>query len=124
MNAQVPLLLKIRLVSVKGTCIVSLRAPPSDRIWFSFKEMPDIDMAPEPCIRDIRMRIGPLGTFIADQIKVLLESLCLFTAKSILFALVLSHFSNWKMYEVYRVCRQLVENKLFHYLGREIFFLI
>lgn len=68
--SQVPLLLKIRLVSVKGTCIVSLRAPPSDRLWFSFKEMPDIHLEPEPCIGDHRINSGLLGSYIANQIKV------------------------------------------------------
>jgi len=69
-NEQVPLLLKIKLVSVKGTCRVCLRAPPSDRIWFSFKEMPNIKFAPEPIIGDHRISSGPLGSFIANQIKV------------------------------------------------------
>ncbi|KAG0570751.1 hypothetical protein KC19_6G184800 [Ceratodon purpureus] len=68
--SQLPLMLKIRMVSVKGTCIISLRAPPSDRIWFSFKEMPNIDLEPEPIIGEHRISSGPLGTFIANQIKV------------------------------------------------------
>ena len=87
-------MLKIRLVSMKGTCIVSLRAPPSDRIWFSFKEMPIINMEPEPCIGERRISSGPLGSFIANQIKVLFESLCLFTAWSTLFVRVFSLVSN------------------------------
>lgn len=67
--SQVPLLLKIRLMSVKGTCIISLKAPPSDRIWFSFKDMPDIDMVPEPCIGDHLISNDFLGNFITNQIK-------------------------------------------------------
>jgi hypothetical protein len=66
-------MLKIRLVSVKGTCVLRMRAPPSDRIWFSFKEMPNIDLEPEPCIGERRISSGPLGSFIASQMKVLVK---------------------------------------------------
>ncbi|XP_073396494.1 uncharacterized protein [Physcomitrium patens] len=68
--SQVAFLLKIRLVSVKGTCIISLKAPPSDRLWFSFKEMPDIDLVPEQGINERQFKNGCLGNFIANQIKV------------------------------------------------------
>ncbi|KAG0601458.1 hypothetical protein M758_11G112800 [Ceratodon purpureus] len=90
--SQVPLLLKIRLVSVKGTCIVSLRAPPTDRIWFSFKEMPNIDLVPEPCIGDHRISSGPLGSFIANQIKVQIR-------ESIVMPYCQDIFLHWMMAE-------------------------
>lgn len=64
---------------MKGTCIISLKAPPSDRIWFSFKDMPDIDMVPEPCIGDHLISNDFLGNFITNQIKVSLEPFCIFT---------------------------------------------
>jgi hypothetical protein len=67
---QVPLLLKIRLVSLKGTMLIRLRAPPSDRIWFAFKEPPEIDLEPEPCIGDHKISSGPLGALIANQLMV------------------------------------------------------
>lgn len=75
---QVAFLLKIRLVSVKGTCIISLKAPPSDRLWFSFKEMPDIDLVPEQGINERQFKNGCLGNFIANQIKVSLKPSFLF----------------------------------------------
>ena len=50
--------------------LIRLRAPPSDRIWFAFKEPPEIDLEPEPCIGDHKISSGPLGALIANQLMV------------------------------------------------------
>jgi hypothetical protein len=68
--SQVPLILKIRCESIKGTGLLRMRAPPTDRMWFSFKEMPELDLVPEPCIGERRFNSGPLGTFIVQHLKV------------------------------------------------------
>ncbi|KAG0557386.1 hypothetical protein KC19_11G125600 [Ceratodon purpureus] len=68
--SQVPLVLKIKLVSLKGTAVFKLKAPPSDRVWFAFKTMPEIHFEPMPCIGEHRISSGALGNFIAKQIKI------------------------------------------------------
>lgn len=67
---QVPLALTIRVVQLKGTLQVRIKPPPSDRVWFSFTEMPALELLPEPCIGDHKINSGPLGAFIVNQIKV------------------------------------------------------
>lgn len=69
-NEQVPIALKIRLVSLRGTVVLKLKAPPSDRVWFAFKTMPDIHFEPEPCIGMHRISSGALARLIANQMKV------------------------------------------------------
>jgi hypothetical protein len=66
----VPLVLKIRLVSLKGTSVFKLKAPPTDRVWFAFKTMPEIHFEPVPCIGEHRISSGALANLIAKQIKV------------------------------------------------------
>ncbi|CAK9267768.1 unnamed protein product [Sphagnum jensenii] len=73
--SQVPLILKIRCESIKGTGLLRMRAPPTDRMWFSFKEMPELDLVPEPCIGERRFNSGPLGTFIVQHLKVQLREI-------------------------------------------------
>ena len=65
-----PLVLKIRLVSLKGTAVFKLKAPPSDRVWFAFKTMPEVHFEPVPCIGDHRISSSALGNLIAQQMKV------------------------------------------------------
>lgn len=67
--SQVPITLKIRLVSLKGTIVLRLKAPPSDRVWFAFKEEPEINFAPEPCIGERRISSTTLGAYVGKLIK-------------------------------------------------------
>lgn len=67
---QVPIVLKIRLVSLKGTVVLKLKAPPSDRVWFAFKTMPDIQFEHEPCIGEHRISSDALARVISNAIKV------------------------------------------------------
>jgi hypothetical protein len=52
-DKQVPIVSKVKCVSIKGKGLMWLRAPPTDRIWFAFKEMPDLDLVTKACDRQL-----------------------------------------------------------------------
>ncbi|XP_024375383.1 uncharacterized protein [Physcomitrium patens] len=95
--SQVPITLKIRLVSFKGTAVLRLRAPPSDRVWFSFKEDPEINFEPEPCIGDHRISSTALGAYICKQIKVQIRnSVVMPYCESFLLDWMVADKDNWR----------------------------
>jgi len=71
--SQVPLLLRIYCTLLKGTMVVKMKAPPTNHVWFSFKEMPEMDLVSEPCIGDHRISSGPLAAFVVQQLKTQLQ---------------------------------------------------
>jgi hypothetical protein len=88
--SQVPIVLKIRLVSLKGTVVLKLKAPPSDRVWFEFKTMPDIHFEPEPCIGEHRISSDALARVISNAIKVQIRD-------SVVMPFCEDIFLNWMM---------------------------
>ncbi len=52
-----------------------MKAPPTNHVWFSFKEMPEMDLVSEPSIGDHRISSGPLAAFVVQQLKVWIYSL-------------------------------------------------
>ncbi|CAM6092420.1 unnamed protein product [Calypogeia fissa] len=94
--SQVPLALTIRVVQLKGTLQVRIKPPPSDRVWFSFTEMPALELLPEPCIGDHKINSGPLGAFIVNQIKILLrDSMVAPQCEDISYSWMISEAGNW-----------------------------
>lgn len=99
--SQVPLALTIKIVQLKGTLQVRIKPPPSDRVWFSFTEMPAVEFLPEPCIGDHKINSGPLGTFIVNQIKILLrDSMVAPQSEDISYSWMISEADNWVPREV------------------------
>ncbi|KAJ7539231.1 hypothetical protein O6H91_11G081900 [Diphasiastrum complanatum] len=76
--SQVPITLSVRTLSLKGTLQVRMKAPPSDRIWFGFLSMPELELLSEPSIGDRKISTGPVVSFIADRLKMLLRETMVF----------------------------------------------
>jgi hypothetical protein len=70
MGKQVPLVLRIECVLIKGTGLMRLRAPPTDRIWFAYKEMPELKLVPKLAIGDHPINSGALGALIVHELQV------------------------------------------------------
>jgi len=68
--SQVPLALSIQLLSLKGTVRISVKPPPSDRIWFAFTSTPKIEWGFEPSIGDHKINFSTIAAFIASRIEV------------------------------------------------------
>lgn len=67
---QVPLLMSVKLVSLKGTLLIKIRPPPSDHIWFCFQAMPHLEIAAEVSIGDHKINNALLGRYVVQVIKV------------------------------------------------------
>lgn len=67
--AQVPLVLRVECVLIKGTGLMRLRAPPTDRIWFAYKEMPELKLVPKLAIGDHPINSGALGALIVHELQ-------------------------------------------------------
>jgi hypothetical protein len=69
-DKQVPIVSKVKCVSIKGKGLMWLRAPPTDRIWFAFKEMPDLVLVTEPAIGNCCINCGcALDAFVVHQLQ-------------------------------------------------------
>lgn len=94
--SQVPFTLSLRLVSLKGTMRVQIKAPPTDRIWFGFTSMPTIDLQPEPSIGDHKITNSPVVAFITNRIKMLLnDTLVLPNCEGIWIPWMISETDDW-----------------------------
>ncbi|KAJ7517257.1 hypothetical protein O6H91_21G016200 [Diphasiastrum complanatum] len=82
--SQVPLVLSLKILSLKGTLQIRIKAPPSDRVWVGFASMPVLEFASEPSIGDRKISPGPLIAFITERIKMLIRE-----------TLVLPHFEDF-----------------------------
>ncbi|BBM97829.1 hypothetical protein MPTK1_1g08670 [Marchantia polymorpha subsp. ruderalis] len=94
--SQVPLALTIKVVQVRGKLQMRIKPPPSDRVWFSFTQMPTLELVPEPCIGDHKISSGPLGQFIVNQIKILLRDTMVFPQfEDLSYSWMMSVKDNW-----------------------------
>ncbi|CAM6019927.1 unnamed protein product [Sphagnum balticum] len=64
---KVPIVSKVKCVSIKGKGLMWLRAPPTDCIWFAFKEMPDLVLVTEPAIGDCCINSGCVLDAFVEQ---------------------------------------------------------
>lgn len=71
--SQVPLALSIQVLSLKGTVRISVKPPPSDRIWFSFTSTPNIEWGFEPSIGDHKINFSKIAAFIESRIEAAIQ---------------------------------------------------
>jgi hypothetical protein len=67
---QVPLVISIKVVSLKGTLEVRIRPPPTTHIWFSFRHMPELELMAEPYVGDHAITSPPVIAWILAFLKV------------------------------------------------------
>ena len=65
-----PLTVTVNNTEVKGTLRLIVPPPPSDRIWMSFREMPEIKLAVHPSVGELRLKRYPMASYLVEQLKV------------------------------------------------------
>lgn len=70
-QSKVPLTLRIKVASLRGTLRVQIKPPPSDQLWFGFSSMPDIEFNLESSVGEHRVTSGHIASFLINRFKVL-----------------------------------------------------
>ncbi|KAI6694351.1 hypothetical protein NL676_022061 [Syzygium grande] len=68
--SQVPLTLRIKVASLRGTLRMQIKPPPSDQLWFGFSSMPDIEFNLESSVGEHRVTSGHIASFLINRFKV------------------------------------------------------
>ncbi|KAG2608726.1 hypothetical protein PVAP13_4NG344510 [Panicum virgatum] len=94
--SQVPLSLAIKISCVRGTMRVHMKPPPSDRIWYGFTSMPEIEWELESSVGDRKITNNHIASLISNRIKASLQqSLVLPNCESIPISWMLSDTDDW-----------------------------
>ncbi|KAG2614442.1 hypothetical protein PVAP13_4KG363901 [Panicum virgatum] len=94
--SQVPLSLAIKISCVRGTMRVHMNPPPSDRIWYGFTSMPEIEWELESSVGDRKITNNHIASLISNRIKASLhQSLVLPNCESIPISYMLSDTDDW-----------------------------
>jgi len=92
----VPLSLAIKISCVRGTMRVHMKPPPSDRIWYGFTSMPEIEWELESSVGDRKITNNHIASLISNRIKASLQqSLVLPNCESIPISWMLSDTDDW-----------------------------
>ncbi|CAN6215511.1 unnamed protein product [Urochloa humidicola] len=94
--SQVPLSLAIKISSIRGTMRVHIKPPPSDRIWYGFTSMPEIEWELESSVGDRKITNSHIASLISNRIKASLhQSLVLPNCESIPVSWMISDTDDW-----------------------------
>jgi hypothetical protein len=75
---EVEMVLAVTVKRVHGHALARFKPPPSNRIWFTFEKMPDLDLAVEPIVSTRQIRYTIILKAIESRIReVIAESLVL-----------------------------------------------
>ncbi|KAJ4778385.1 Testis-expressed sequence 2 protein [Rhynchospora pubera] len=66
---QVPLSLVIRVNSIRGTLRFHIKPPPSDRLWYGFTSMPDINWNIETSIAEHKIASRNIASLLKNRFK-------------------------------------------------------
>ncbi|KAK9115469.1 hypothetical protein Sjap_014416 [Stephania japonica] len=94
--SQVPLSLKIKIASVRGTVQLQIKPPPSDQLWFTFTSMPEIDFNLESSVGEHRITSGHVALLLGNRIKAAIrETLVLPNCESVSIPWMLAERDDW-----------------------------
>ncbi|KAL3629003.1 hypothetical protein CASFOL_028049 [Castilleja foliolosa] len=93
---KVPISLGMRVSSLSGTIQLCIKPPPSDRIWFGFTCMPEIQFNLEPFVGDNKITNGHLALFLISRFKAgIRETLVLPNRESVAIPWMLAEKDDW-----------------------------
>ncbi|KZV32779.1 hypothetical protein F511_23691 [Dorcoceras hygrometricum] len=94
--SQVPISLRIKISSLRGTMRLYVKPPPSDQIWFGFTSMPDIGLHLESSVGDRKITSGHLALLLISRFKVAIrETLVLPNRVSLGIPWMLAEKDDW-----------------------------
>lgn len=65
---EIPVELVACLKSFNGTVMLLIKPPPSERVWYCFEAMPDIDLDVEPAIYDTQISLSMATNYLKTKI--------------------------------------------------------
>lgn len=94
--SQVPLSLAVRVASLRGTLRLHIKPPPSDRIWYGFTSMPEIDWKLESSIGDRKITNAHIALIIGNRFKTAIrDTVVLPNCESICIPFMLAEKDDW-----------------------------
>ncbi|XP_066375886.1 uncharacterized protein [Miscanthus floridulus] len=94
--SQVPLSLAIKISSVRGTMRIHLKPPPSDRVWYGFTSMPEIEWELESSVGDRKISSSYIASLIGNRIKASVhQSLVMPNCESFPISWMISDTDDW-----------------------------
>ncbi|KAG6672680.1 hypothetical protein I3842_16G071600 [Carya illinoinensis] len=94
--SQVPLSLAITVTSLRGMLRFHIKPPPSDRLWFAFTSMPDIDLNLESSVGEHRITSGHIAVFLVNRLKAAIqENLVLPNRESVCIPWMIADKDDW-----------------------------
>ncbi|CAI9111662.1 OLC1v1011945C1 [Oldenlandia corymbosa var. corymbosa] len=94
--SQVPLSLGVRVTRIRGTVRLHIKPPPSDRIWYGFTSMPDLDFNLESSVGDHKITNTHLALLIIGKLKASFrDSLVLPNCESVCIPWMLAEKEDW-----------------------------
>ncbi|CAG8531280.1 4195_t:CDS:2 [Cetraspora pellucida] len=75
---KVPLVLAVVLRGLIGKMLLRIKAPPTNRIWIGFYEMPKLDLLIEPIVSETQLKFSPIINAIESKIhEMIMDSVVL-----------------------------------------------
>lgn len=68
--SMVPLTLTVTVLGLEGTARLRLGPPPTDRLWFGFSEMPDLELESRPSVGQLNITRNPLAAWMVERLRV------------------------------------------------------
>jgi hypothetical protein len=68
--SMVPLTLTVTVLGIEGTARLMLGPPPTDRLWFGFSEMPDLELESRPSVGQLNITRNPLAAWMVERLRV------------------------------------------------------
>ncbi|EIM20692.1 hypothetical protein WALSEDRAFT_60804 [Wallemia mellicola CBS 633.66] len=70
---SVDLVLAVVLRSLEGNMIIKMKKPPSNRIWYGFTEMPEMELDVEPVVEDRKVKWNMVLSTIKDKLREMIQ---------------------------------------------------
>ncbi|KAI5786179.1 putative integral membrane protein conserved region-domain-containing protein, partial [Pyronema domesticum] len=70
---EVDLILAVLLKRLDGHCVIRMKPPPSNRLWFAFEKMPKMELIIEPIVGSRQVAWGPILRVIENRIREVIE---------------------------------------------------
>ncbi|KAI4326329.1 hypothetical protein MLD38_031655 [Melastoma candidum] len=94
--SQVPLSLRIRLASIRGTLRFQIKPPPSDQLWYGFTSMPDIEVCLESSVGEHKVTSSHIASYLINRFKASIrETVVLPNCESVCIPWMLAEKEDW-----------------------------
>lgn len=67
-TVEIPVKLSLVLKSLRGRIVLRIKPPPSTRIWYSFDEMPTVDLQIDPVVGDTQLSYSFVQNYIKAKV--------------------------------------------------------